>query len=293
MNCRQLIKQAAVRLRDAGIPDPEVDAALLLSHLTGKPALALRLDMDTRLDEDVLAAFDGLIQRRLTREPLQYMLGSQPFFGRDFQVDPRVLIPRPETELLAERAAAALQAAACRLEAAPTALDLCCGSGCLAVTMKLETPYTDVHAADLSSDALAVTRANAQALHADITLHQGDLWDAIGEGRFDVIVSNPPYIPREECRTLQAEVLHEPLMALDGGDDGLDFYRRIAQGALTHLTPGGVLLLEVGAGQGPDVCALLTGAGLTNTAIHNDFNDIGRMVEAHRPLMERNDVQEI
>lgn len=228
MTCRQLIKQAAIRLREAGIPDPEVDAALLLSHLTGKPALALRLDMDTRPDADTLAAFDALLARRLNREPLQYMLGTQPFCGRDFHVDDRVLIPRPETELLAERAVAALNAAGCRRGTAPAALDLCCGSGCLAITMKLECPDAEVHAADLSEDALNVTRLNATALHADVTVHQGDLWAACGDGCYDVIVSNPPYIPREECRTLQPEVLREPLMALDGGDDGLDFYRRIA-----------------------------------------------------------------
>lgn len=285
MTSRQLIKQSAVRLREAGIPDPEVDASLLLSHLTGKPALSLRLDMDTQLSEDTLAAFDSLLQRRLTREPLQYMLGTQPFCGRMFYVDSRVLIPRPETELLAERAVAALNDAAQRHSSHPAALDLCCGSGCLAVTMKLACPDADVHAADLSGDALDVTQLNAAALQADVTLHQGDLFDAIGEGRFDVIVSNPPYIPREECRTLQPEVLMEPMMALDGGDDGLDFYSRIAQGAPAHLIPGGVILLEVGAGQAEDVAQLLTDAGLTNTAIHNDFNDIGRMVEAHRPTM--------
>ena len=126
---------------------------------------------------------------------------------------------------------------------------------------------------------------NAMALDAAVTLHQGDLWDAVGSGCYDVIVSNPPYIPREECRTLQPEVLLEPLMALDGVDDGLDFYRRIADGALQRLLPCGVLLLEVGAGQSEEVALLLRQAGLTEVAVHQDLNDIGRMVEAHRPTM--------
>lgn len=145
MNPRALLKATASAFRDAGIPDPEVDAALLLSHVTGQPPLSLRLDMTTVLPDGVLTRFDVLVSRRLTRQPLQYLLNTQPFLGRDFYVDERVLIPRPETELLAERAIAAL-----REHPHPIALDLCCGSGALAVSMSLEFPGAQVHAADLS-----------------------------------------------------------------------------------------------------------------------------------------------
>lgn len=275
MNPRALLKATASAFRDAGIPDPEVDAALLLSHVTGQPPLSLRLDMTTALPDDVLTRFDALVSRRLTRQPLQYLLHTQPFLGRDFYVDERVLIPRPETELLAERAIAAL-----REHPHPIALDLCCGSGALAVSMALEVPGAQVHAADLSPDALAVTAKNAELLGASVTLHQGDLFAAVSGIAFDVIVSNPPYIPSADCLTLQEEVRREPLMALDGGTDGLNFYRRIASDAPKFLRPGGVLLLEVGFDQAEAVMALL--ADFADVQAHEDYQHIPRMIEARK-----------
>ena len=268
MNPRALLKATASAFRNAGIPDPEVDAALLLSHVTGQPPLSLRLDMTTVLSADVLTRFDVLVSRRLTRQPLQYLLNTQPFLGRDFYVDERVLIPRPETELLAERAIAALRA-----NPHPIALDLCCGSGALAVSMALEVPGAQIHAADLSPDALAVTAKNAE-------LHQGDLFAAVPEIAFDVIVSNPPYISSADCLTLQEEVRREPMMALDGGTDGLNFYRRIASDAPKFLRPGGVLLLEVGFDQAEAVMALL--ADFADVQAHEDYQHIPRMIEARK-----------
>ena len=276
MNPRALLKATASAFRNAGIPDPEVDAALLLSHVTGQPPLSLRLDMTTALPDDVLTRFDVLVSRRLTRQPLQYLLHTQPFLGRDFYVDERVLIPRPETELLAERAIAAL-----REHPHPIALDLCCGSGALAVSMSLEVPGAQVHAADLSPDALAVTAKNAELLGASVTLHQGDLFAAVPEIAFDVIVSNPPYIPRNDIPGLDHSVRdYEPHMALDGGADGLDFYRRIASDAPKFLRPGGVLLLEVGFDQAEAVMALL--ADFADVQAHEDYQHIPRMIEARK-----------
>ena len=275
MNPRALLKATASAFRNAGIPDPEVDAALLLSHVTGQPPLSLRLDMTTVLSDDVLTRFDALVSRRLTRQPLQYLLHTQPFLGRDFYVDERVLIPRPETELLAERAIAAL-----REHPHPIALDLCCGSGALAVSMSLEVPGAQVHAADLSPDALAVTAKNAELLGASVTLHQGDLFAAVPEIAFDVIVSTPRFIPSADCLTLQEEVRREPLMALDGGADGLDFYRQIARSAPHFLRPGGVLLLEVGFDQAEAVVALL--ADFADVQAHEDYQHIPRMIEARK-----------
>ena len=216
MNPRALLKATASAFRNAGIPDPEVDAALLLSHVTGQPPLSLRLDMTTVLPDGMLTRFDVLVSRRLTRQPLQYLLHTQPFLGRDFYVDERVLIPRPETELLAERAIAAL-----REHPHPVALDLCCGSGALAVSMALEVPGAQVHAADLSPDALAVTAKNAELLGASVTLHQGDLFAAVPEIAFDVIVSNPPYIDAADPHLAEGDVRFEPLTALVAGDQGL------------------------------------------------------------------------
>ncbi len=279
MNSRTVIRAAAERFRTSGIPDPEVDAALLLSHVTGRAPLSLRLDTDFAPDEEQLAAFSSLCEQRLRRRPLQYLLGTQCFYGRDFLVDERVLIPRPETELLAERAIQALRT----IPAPAKALDLCCGSGCIAVTLALEVPCCRVHAADLSPDALDVTARNAQALGAHLTLHQGDLWAALPAERYHVIVSNPPYIPTEDCAALQAEVQAEPRLALDGGEDGLTFYRRIASGAEAHLHPGGKVLLEVGHDQADAVCSLLLQAGFHQVESHRDLNNIPRIVEAIYP----------
>lgn len=279
MTPRELLRQATAQLRAAGVPDPEVDGALLLSHLTGRAPLELRLDIDTSLSEDTQAQFGALLAQRLRRVPLQYLTGEASFLGRVFHVDERVLIPRPETELLAERAIAALR----RFLAPATALDLCCGSGCLGVSLALEVPDAQVELADLSPDALDVARENARLLHAEVSAWQGDLFEAVAGRRYHVIVSNPPYIPAEECHHLQAEVLREPAMALDGGADGLDFYRRIAAEAAAHLHPGGVLLLEVGWGQGEAVRQLLVEAGLTHTVVYPDFQNIPRMVEGRAP----------
>ena len=276
MTPRELLRLMAAELRDAGVPDAEVDASLLLAHITGQNPMNLRLDSWSQVslaDEEQLRA---LCEKRKTRTPLQYLTGLQSFLGRDFYVDERVLIPRPETELLAERAIASL-----RMRPSPAALDMCCGSGCLAVSMALGAPTADVHAADLSEGALAVTKLNAERLHAKVTLHQGDLFGSIPEGmRFDVIVSNPPYIPAADCLELQEEVRREPLMALDGGADGYDFYRRIAAEAPRFLKDGGVLLLEVGSDQAQGVMALCREAGFREVMAHEDYQHIDRMVEA-------------
>ena len=276
MTPRELLKLLAAEMAEAGVPDADVDAQLLLSHVTGQNPLNLRLDSWSQVSLADEAAFRALCDKRKTRMPLQYLTGMQSFLGRDFHVDERVLIPRPETELLAERAIAILK----EETHPPTALDLCCGSGCLAVSMALGDPRADVHAADLSECALAVTALNAKRLGAKVTLHQGDLFDALPVMRFALIVSNPPYIPAADCLVLQEEVLREPMMALDGGADGYDFYRRIAMDAPWFLEPGGTLLMEVGFDQAERVMALCKDAGLTPVAIHEDYQHIARMVEA-------------
>ena len=276
MTPRELLRQMAAEMAAASVPDSEVDASLLLSHITGQNPMNLRLDSWSQVSLADEEAFRTLCERRKARTPLQYLTGVQSFLGRDFHVDERVLIPRPETELLAERAIAAL-----RTHASPAALDLCCGSGCLAVSMALGVPGADVHASDLSEGALAVTRLNAKGLKAKVTLHQGDLFGALpGRLTFDVIVSNPPYIPAADCLALQEEVRREPLLALDGGEDGYDFYRRIAREAPGFLKAGGTLLLEVGHDQAEGVMALCREAGFRQVQAHEDYQHIQRMVEA-------------
>ncbi|MBR4080907.1 MAG: peptide chain release factor N(5)-glutamine methyltransferase [Clostridia bacterium] len=273
MTPRQLLLATAALFRAADIPDPEVDGALLLSHLTGRAPLALRLDTDTILADDVLARFLALRAKRLRRVPLQYLTGEAEFLGQVFRVDERVLIPRPETEMLVERALATLAG-----RTAPRVLDLCCGSGCIGVSVKLARPDAQVTLTDASEGALAVAQENARRLGAQADFRLGDLFSPV-EGAFDAILSNPPYIPAADCLTLQEEVRREPLMALDGGADGLDFYRRIAAQAPSHLTDGGVLLLEIGWDQGDTVPALLRQAGFADVRAHEDFQGILRTVE--------------
>lgn len=276
MTPRELLKLLSAEMAAAGVPDADIDAQLLLSHVTGQNPLNLRLDSWSQVSLADEEQFRALCEKRKTRTPLQYLTGVQSFLGRDFRVDERVLIPRPETELLAERAIQLLR----EEKYPPKALDLCCGSGCLAVSMALGVPNADVHAADLSEGALTVTRLNAERLGVKVTLHQGDLFDALPETKFNLIVSNPPYIPAADCLELQEEVLWEPMMALDGGADGYDFYRRIAADAPWFLEPGGTLLMEVGFDQAERVMALCQEAGLTPVAIHEDYQHIARMVEA-------------
>ena len=273
MNPRELIRATEASFRFAGIPDPEYDSSVLLSHLTGRSPLSLRLDEDTVLDADTLARFDSLRERRLQREPLQYILEEAPFCGRLFYVDPRVLIPRPETELLFEWALEILAGKTC-----PKILDLCCGSGCLGISLKLSIPSATVLASDLSGDALDVARLNASRLNADIGFVQGDLFAAVTDHDFDLIVSNPPYISTDECRALQPEITHEPHCALDGGTDGLAFYRRICRDAPCHLVPGGSLLMELGDGESAQVSSLVKEAGFTAVEIRNDYQSLPRMI---------------
>lgn len=273
-----LLRETARRFREAGIPDPETDGALLLSFLLGKPPLSLRLDTETELSPDMLDSFDTLVRRRLDREPLQYITGESPFCGRMFFVDRRVLIPRPETEELCAWALENLPASdSCRV------LDLCCGSGCIGLTLAAERPHWDVVLADCSPDALEVAALNASRLDLSVSFHQGDLTEGLADNSFDCIVSNPPYIPSAECAALQPEVLREPSLALDGGTDGLDFYRRIADEAAKVLKPEGLLMLELGFGEAEPVSALLAAEGFTEIAVSNDFSGIPRMLSARSP----------
>ena len=278
MNPRWLILETAARFRECGIPDPVCDSALLLGSVLRRPALELRLDESTQLSPEDQAAFSLLAERRLRREPLQYILREAFFFGRPFRVDSRVLIPRPETELLCEWVLEETPD-----DASPRVLDLCCGSGCIGITFRLERPRAAVVLTDLSPEALAVARQNASALGADVTLLPGDLFEPVEERIFDIILSNPPYIPAAECSSLQEEVLREPRMALDGGEDGLDFYRRIIAEAPARLSPGGQLYLELGMGEDQAVRRLMEQHLFTEIGIRKDYSGIPRIIRGRRP----------
>lgn len=263
------------------VDSARLTAELLLAFTLKTERVKLYMDLDRPLDKDELANFRALIQRRLGGEPTQYLLGEKHFYNHVFRVDSRVLIPRPETELLVEAVLREVpKDAPCRV------LDLCTGSGCIAVSIAAERPQASVWATDLSEPALEVARANAEALGADgrVTFFSGDLFAPLPAGaKFDVIVSNPPYIRTSELAELQREVQKEPRQALDGGEDGLVLLTRIAEAALTWLKPGGLLALEIGDEQADAMKALLTRVGGHDVRVDKDFARHDRLAFMRSP----------
>ena len=259
-----------------GIGSPRLDAELLLAHALGVERIRLYLDLERPLTPDELAVVRGLVRRRRAREPVAYILGTREFWGRRFAVTPAVLIPRPDTETLVEQALA-------RIDGASDVVDLCTGSGCVAVTLACERPGARVSATDLSPEALEVARCNAGTHGASVRFLQGDLF-AGADGPFDVVTANPPYVREDELDGLQPEVaIHEPRMALVGGATGLEVYERLVPDALERLRPGGHLLVEVGAGQAATVGELFSGAGFADVEVHRDLAGHGRVVAGRRP----------
>ncbi len=278
MTPRALILSAVRRLREAGVPNPETDAALLLSGLCGREPLSLRADMDTELSPDILSAYEKLLARRKRREPLQYIQENVSFCGLHFHTDRRALIPRPETALLVYWALEELSSGV--FPAQPRLLALCCGSGCIGLSLKSRCPEALVTLADLSGAALSLAEENAAALGLEAEFLQGDLLTPVSSRRFDMILCNPPYIPSAECPALQEEVRYEPLSALDGGMDGLDFYRRLAREIPEHLTDRGCLMLEAGVHEAGEIRALLLEGGALSVEIRQDLAGTDRMLMA-------------
>lgn len=248
--------------------------------------LVLQPQTDSRLpgilskEEEQTA--DGLLQRRLKREPLQHIIGWQWFYGYRFAVSPAVLIPRWDTENLVEACLTFLQEWRQAHQSAPRVCDVCTGSGCIAVTIAMEQPDTAVTAIDISPQALAVARQNATALGVRIDFRRGDLLTELEEAaRYDLIVSNPPYIRSDELQELQPEVrLFDPQLALDGGADGLVFYRRLAAQAKSRLAEGGLLALEIGADQAEAVTAIVKAEGYQQPIVKQDLAGFDRIVLA-------------
>jgi release factor glutamine methyltransferase len=258
-----------------GIDAPRLTAELLLAHALSCDRVRLYLDFDKPLGEPELARYRDLVRRRGEGEPTAYLVGKREFYGRPFRVDARVLVPRPETELLVEAALAALPEGG-------RALDLCTGSGCVAISLALERPGATVVATDLSPDALALARENAAALGARVEFAAGDLWAAVhaGAAPFDVIVANPPYVPTKEVARLSAEVRREPCIALDGGEDGLTVLRRIVAGASAHLAAGGALCLEMHESQWETLPAMCVAAGFQRAEGRRDLAGLPRLTVA-------------
>jgi release factor glutamine methyltransferase len=245
-------------LSEKGVENPRLEAEWMLCEALSLDRVGLYLNFDRPLNDAELVNYRGMIVRRGKREPLQYILGSQEFMGFDFQVTPAVLIPRHDTEVLVTEAAK-------RGATARTLLDIGTGSGCVAITLAKALPEAEVSSVDISSEAIAVARGNAEKNGAAVHFFHGSLFEPFAGKRFDMVVSNPPYIPATDIPTLQQEVCgYEPVSALDGGADGLDFYRKIVAAAPEFMNPGGWLLFEVGAGQAPQVLELLNNGGFSS-----------------------------
>ena len=273
---QDVLSLACLRLQAAGLDEREAraQAEWLLAHACGCGRADLRLRAQEPLAERHVAAYMLLLDRRAQGEPLQYITGSQAFMGYEFAVDPRVLIPRLDTEMLCDCALELLP-----VDADAAVLDVGTGSGALAVSIALRRPRARVTAVDISEAALDVARANAGRLGARVRLVQSDYFAGVAGERFDLIVSNPPYVTRDELAALPPDVRREPRLALDGGDDGLNAYRVFAREAAAHLRPGGRIIVEVGAAQADAVADLFSGS-IGPTDVLLDLQGARRFVRA-------------
>lgn len=268
------LEQARRQLAAAAVEEPRRTADSLLGFLLGCERSQLFAHPERALSIKEAEQFQLLVARRLSGEPTQYILGVREFFDREFAVNPAVLIPRPETELLVE---AVLE----NTRATARVIDVGTGSGCIAVTLACERPAWDVFAVDVSAAALETAQRNARRHGAIVCFSEGDLLESVADDSIDVVVSNPPYVAERDRPTLSGEVRREPELALFAGVEGLDVYRRLIPAAARALKPGGLLALELGYDSLPGVLALLEGWDDIET--RPDLAGIARIALARRP----------
>jgi release factor glutamine methyltransferase len=279
MTIAEALADAAARLAGSGVFEPRRESASLLSFALGRPHSFLIAHPEYILSDDEAAKFASAVERRERREPFQYITGKQEFWGLEFDVEPGVLIPRPETEILVEAAVEFLKTCW-----TPRFAEAGVGSGCISVSILYSVPAATAYATDVNPLALDLAGRNAAKHYVDarLTLRETDLLEGL-VGPFDLVVSNPPYIPDAEVATLQSEVRDfEPHTALAGGDDGLDIVRRIVADARHIIRPGGVLMLEIGDGQAAAVSDLFAPADWAGPDFRKDLQGIDRVVSACR-----------
>ena len=275
---RTVVCDITNQLDQAGCDSPAFAAWQLIQYVTGKSRTELLIRMEEPVSEEEDSRLTQLAVRRAQGEPLQYLLGEWEFMGLPFAVGEGVLIPRPETELLCETA---LQFLKDRSKGTERVLDLCAGSGAVGITVAAYFPQAEVTAVEKSADAFCYLTQNAEKNRVPVEAVRGDVLcppDGFEDGTFDAILSNPPYIPAGDLAGLQREVQHEPRMALDGGEDGLKFYRAILSLWTPLLKPGGLLAVECGIGQGKDIADLFQQRGIRDVRIKNDLSGIDRVV---------------
>jgi len=284
----EVIQRSSEYLARKGVESPRLQIELMLAHVLQMPRLKLYLNFSRVLNEGDLATLRGLVQRRATREPLQHILGSTSFCGLEIAVTRDVLVPRPETELLAERGWEFLQQREAAGQMDLRALDFGTGSGCLAIALAVKVAQARVSAIEISEAALKLARENAlhHRVAERIQFYQGDGFAALPGGvQFDLVVSNPPYIACAEIEKLEPEVRdYDPRAALDGGSDGLDFFRRLAVEAPLFLAPRGRLMLEFGDGQEKPIQEMLLQQNWAIEAVEQDYSKRPRILIAHRAV---------
>lgn len=277
---RQMCHNGAAILADAGITDAEYDSFALLEYITGMDRTAYILNGSKSVPEDIAEHYDAVIDRRSSHIPLQHITGQAWFYGRSFNVNSDVLVPRQDTEVLVSEALKVINAK-------DSVLDMCTGSGCIIITLALEKKLGRALGADISEAALKVAAGNREKLGADdVTFVKSNIFSDINvndEELFDVIVSNPPYIATGEIETLTEEVrIHDPYIALDGLEDGLHFYREITHQSLNYIKSGGWLLYEIGCTQAHDVSDIMSEYGYSNIKVIKDLAGLDRVVMGQR-----------
>ena len=283
------LRWAGRHLSINNIPDPAMDAEYLLAHVIGCQRKDLLIHPEKIISESEMNRFREFVERRRKREPVQYITGEVEFRGLIFRVNKDVLIPRPETELLVEEVINSVkEKSESKGGRDVTILDLCTGSGCIAISIAKELPYCRVYAVDISEKALdkAIENAERFGVGDRVIFSQGDLYEAIEhmglDGEIDIIVSNPPYVSEKDMEQLQPEIKdYEPAQSLYGGENGLDYYRRIIEDAACYLSNNGLLIMELGFGQADNVKDLLEQAGVfSNIEIKKDLAGIDRVIKA-------------
>ena len=267
-------KEGAARLKDSGVREAELDARLLLEYVCQTDRNTLLAHPEREVSEEESDRFLALIERRAKREPLQYITKEQEFMGLKFETSVNTLIPRQDTECLVEEAMK-------NLHDGMAILDVCCGTGCILLSLLHYSNDCTGVGVDIDANAVELAKKNAKNLGIDATFAVSDLFEAV-EGSFDLITSNPPYIPTKVIETLDPEVKdYEPMAALDGGEDGLTFYRLIAAKAKQYLKRGGMIFLEIGYDQGEAVSSLLADAGFKQVEVIKDLAGLDRVVKAY------------
>lgn len=277
---RELYEEGRRILEQAGLPDAALDARFLLEEVCGTNLQTLLVFPEKKVTEEEVNQYRAFVQRRKDREPTAMILGEWDFMGLTFRLNKSTLIPEQDTEVLVEIALEELKRRGLG-EAPLRILDLCTGSGCILLSLLHELRNAGGLGTDLSEEALEAARENAVrlGLQERAAFRQGDLWEPVGDERFDLIVSNPPYVPTEVIPTLEPEVrCGEPYAALDGGEDGLVFYRRIMREAAGHLKPSGIIIVESGFDEAPQIAALMQEQKLRGIRTVKDYGGLDRMV---------------